>query len=235
MVADTVKAAKSYRYKPLDRLGQFTALFLALAGLGGALVALAMVYQFVFLAQVQTGGFDVDIDIGQAADVNDRIVLVASIVHVVLFFVSGALFLFWVYRAAANIHAFNRSAMSITPGWAVGWNFVPIASLWKPYQAVKQIWQSSQNIGYPESVPVPGRFVWWWGFWIATNIIGGVADRVTENGVEDGDVGMMKIGTGLTLADSVFFMAACFLLYRIVRDVNGFQQTLASNTAAVFE
>jgi hypothetical protein len=213
MTADTIKTAKSYLYRPLDRLGQLTTLFLALAGLGGALVALAMVYQLVFLGRVQTGGFDVDVDIEQAADFNDQIVLVASIIHLFLFFVSGAFFLFWVYRAAANIHAFNPSAMSITPGWAVGWNFVPIASLWKPYQAVKQIWQSSQNISYPDSIRVPERFGWWWGFWLATNFVGGVADRTMESGIENEDIGVMKAGTGLGLADSIFFIMACFLLY----------------------
>jgi hypothetical protein len=235
MVADDIPVEKSYRYKPLDRLGRFTAVFLMIAGFSGLLVGGAMIYQFAFLQKVEIGGFGADEDIGLAADFNDRLVLVASVAHVLSLFISGIMFLVWIYRAAANIHAFRSAAMEITPGWAVGWNFIPIASLWKPYQAVKQVWQASHDLSYPETVRIPGYFGWWWGFWIATNILGGIAERISESGIEDGDFGMMKLGTSLTLLDAILFAAACFLLYRIVREITQFQRMLGSGTAAVFE
>jgi heme/copper-type cytochrome/quinol oxidase subunit 2 len=235
MAADDVPVEKTYRYKLLVGLGRFAALFLVLAGFSGLLIVAAMVYQLVFLQKAENGGFGVDDDIDLAAEFNDQLVLVASVIYLIFLFISSVLFLVWVYRAAANIHSCRSAAMSITPGWAVGWNFIPIASLWKPYQAIKQIWQASQDLGHPDNVRVPGYFGWWWGCWIASNIVGGFSRQISEKGIEDGDIGMMKLGSALTMFDSVLFAVACFLLYRIVRDVTRFQRMLGSGTAAVFE
>ena len=52
------------------------------------------------------------------------------------------LFCLFMPRANRNARAFG-SSMSISPGWAAGWFFVPIANLWMPYQAMKEIWQGS--------------------------------------------------------------------------------------------
>ena len=235
MTADDVSVEKTYRYKLLDGLGRFAGLFMVLAGFGALLIAGAMVYQLVFLQKVENGGFGVDDDIDVAAEFNDQIVLMVSVTYLIFMFVSSVLFLAWVYRAAANIHSCRSAAMSITPGWAVGWNFIPIASLWKPYQAIKQIWQASQDLGNPDSVRVPGYFGWWWGCWVASNIVGGFSRRIGEKGAEDGDIGMMKLGSALSIFDSALFAVACFLLYRIVRDVTRFQRMLGSGTAVVFE
>ena len=36
---------------------------------------------------------------------------------------------------------------SFTPGWSVGWFFVPIMNPWKPFQAMREIWQASAEPG----------------------------------------------------------------------------------------
>lgn len=54
-------------------------------------------------------------------------------------------FMMWTFRAAHNLRALGALALKTTPGWAVGWYFVPIANLWKPYQAGIEIWQASQS------------------------------------------------------------------------------------------
>jgi hypothetical protein len=44
----------------------------------------------------------------------------------------------WIYRANANAHALGGD-LSVSPGWAVGWFFVPIACLFKPYLAMRRL------------------------------------------------------------------------------------------------
>ena len=61
----------------------------------------------------------------------------------------------WQHRAHANLWAFARSGLRFTPGWAVGWWFVPIASLWKPFEAVRELWKASD----PGSDPLSWRSV----------------------------------------------------------------------------
>ena len=77
----------------------------------------------------------------------------------------------WIYRANANAHSFS-DYMSISPGGAVGWYFVPIANLFKPFQAMKETWLASHYSGNWHSEPVPSSVNWWWGLWLATNMLG---------------------------------------------------------------
>jgi len=124
--------------------------------------------------------------------------------------------------------------MEITPGWAVGWNFIPIATLWKPYQAIRQIWQASHNLQAPESVPVPNLFVWWWTFWIITQFINpSWEDDVSV--LDGGEIGEAQSDTIWSIAEFVTVAAACYFLFRIIREINRVQKTMASNTASVFE
>ena len=53
------------------------------------------------------------------------------------------LYCVWVYRANKNARALGALGMKHTPGWCVGWFFVPIANLFMPYQAVREIYQAS--------------------------------------------------------------------------------------------
>ena len=52
------------------------------------------------------------------------------------------LFCLFMPRANRNARAFG-APMSNSPGWAAGWFFVPVAFWWKPYYAMKEIWQGS--------------------------------------------------------------------------------------------
>ena len=75
----------------------------------------------------------------------------------------------WIWRASTNAHAL-ATGMSITPGWAVGWFFMPVASLFKPFEAMRECWQVSHDPNQWPLLPVPALLRWWWGCWIASNI-----------------------------------------------------------------
>ena len=64
------------------------------------------------------------------------------------------------------VHALGSPGLRFTPGWAVGWYFVPIANLWKPYQAMKEIWRASKNPGNWQAETTSGFLGWWWFWWI---------------------------------------------------------------------
>jgi Domain of unknown function (DUF4328) len=100
-----------------------------------------------------------------------------------LFIPTAILFLRWVYVAAKNarilgtrnLRLFEHSfELAFTPGWSVGWYFVPLFNLWKPYQAVKWIWKASRNpadAGDKKSKILP----LWWTFWLLSNLLSLVA------------------------------------------------------------
>lgn len=85
----------------------------------------------------------------------------------------------WTYRANANVRALGAKGMRFTPGWAVGWYFIPILWLWKPYQAMKEIWKASSNPSDWGDASVPSLLPWWWFFWICTGILGHASLRIS--------------------------------------------------------
>lgn len=90
--------------------------------------------------------------------------------------------------------------MGFTPGWAVGWYFVPIAWFWKPYQAMREIWQASVNPTSWREQPVTAALHWWWTLWIVPlwglSIVGWALGRnLDEAGVET-----VEAATGLVAA-----------------------------------
>ncbi len=91
----------------------------------------------------------------------DELLLVLTLVLVI----TAILVLMWTHRANFNAHQLGVADMRFTPGWAVGWYFIPIAWFWKPYQVMREIWQAS---GSPASWEQEGRssLAWWWGLWI---------------------------------------------------------------------
>src|SRR5207237_10475885 len=50
----------------------------------------------------------------------------------------------WIYRTNANAHSFSTD-MTITPGWSVGWFFIPFANLVMPYRGVQETWRESHE------------------------------------------------------------------------------------------
>jgi Domain of unknown function (DUF4328) len=61
--------------------------------------------------------------------------MTVSLVFAVVFFS------IFIHRAASNVRALGRYGMEYTPGWCVGWFFVPFANLYRPYRAVAEVFR----------------------------------------------------------------------------------------------
>jgi uncharacterized BrkB/YihY/UPF0761 family membrane protein len=62
--------------------------------------------------------------------------IVLVIAYVIVFFM-------WIYQANKNLRSLRAAGLRFTPGWAVGWFFIPIMNLFRPYQVVSEIWKAS--------------------------------------------------------------------------------------------
>jgi hypothetical protein len=88
---------------------------------------------------------------------------------------SLVLFCFWLHRAYRNLPALGSRHARFTPGWAVGYFFVPLVVLVRGVQVMRDLWIESQPL--PDDgadatermlrrrAPLVG---WWWGLWLAT-------------------------------------------------------------------
>jgi hypothetical protein len=103
----------------------------------------------------------------------------------------------WMYDAAQNLRTFGHEGLTFTPGWAVGWWFVPFANLVKPMHALAEIWRASNPASIGEGPqawrslgPAPTLFGQWWAAWIAGNIVSNVSSKIHEPSVS-GAVGLL--------------------------------------------
>jgi hypothetical protein len=93
-----------------------------------------------------------------------------AIVRFVIFVLTAICFLCWIYRANKNARQLGATDMRFTPGWAVGWFFVPFANWWKPYGAMKEIWQASVDPASWQTIPRPEILPWWWACFVIGRI-----------------------------------------------------------------
>lgn len=118
----------------------------------------------------------------------------------------------WIYRAAANMHAIRGSGMTTSPGWAVGWYFIPIANFWKPYQAMREIHGASAGRQPRQAAAATPVLRLWWLLWLSGFLvpwlIGTYADMTARQGnvaggwllTNTGQVAGSLIGIPLNLA-----------------------------------
>lgn len=111
----------------------------------------------------------------QMVDSNDLREQIIAVIYMIVFYISGFTFIQWFRRAYYNLNI--RKKCQYTEGWAAGAWIVPIISLYRPYQIMKEMWEGSiknlksrtdQFIG-KESAVFIGI---WWVLWIVLNYIG---------------------------------------------------------------
>lgn len=98
---------------------------------------------------------------------------------------TAILFLIWIHRVYKNLRSLDARNLEFSPGWAVGWFFIPIANLFVPYRVVKEIWvKSDPGIDKPVETwqrnDTPALLPLWWGFWIVSTFAGRIADNLLD-------------------------------------------------------
>ncbi len=108
----------------------------------------------------------------EQAEANDTRQQIVGWLDLVAFVVTGITFLKWIYRANTNCHGFRAQGMKFSPGWSIGWYFIPIASLWKPFQAMEEIWKVSINPLNWQNEQGSPLLAWWWVLWLISGFLG---------------------------------------------------------------
>jgi heme exporter protein D len=151
-------------YRPAATLVRWvTFLYVTRAAILAA-VALLNVYQIALLDVFQAGG-TVPLALAESQDLWQRVL---AGIEMSVDLPPVILFMMWVYRASKNARALGAEGMEYTPGWSVGWFFVPVASLIMPYLALKELWKASSPtpVGTWRQVGVSSLLPVWWTVWI---------------------------------------------------------------------
>lgn len=88
------------------------------------------------------------------------------------YFLSIFAVLTWVYMAHANLHRAKLTGLNYSPGWATFSFLVPIANLFVPYKAMREL--ANRSAGEPEDfveAEVP-EVQAWWSPWLGSIFLG---------------------------------------------------------------
>ena len=156
---------------------------------------------------------------GEASDQRQQIV---GIVYLIVFVISGFLILRWIHRANYNARQLGAENMKFTPGWAIGYYFIPILTLWKPYQAMKEIWKASKNPSDWESQETSGILPMWWTLWLISNFLGQAVFRLSMRAEEFQELMNLNI---ITQISNVLDIPLALVLLAIVNRIHNTQKS----------
>lgn len=159
--------------------------------------------------------WNIELGDGDSLNVGLGLTGLVGILRIPVYIATVVFFLIWEYRAVSNLSALKAQHLEFTPGWAVGWWFIPFANLVKPFQAMRELYNESDpdfdpNLGFlSSSLSSPVSMGFWWACWIISNILNNITSKVDETAA-------FPI---LLIFSSVFEIIAGGLLIKIILDI----------------
>jgi len=101
-------------------------------------------------------------DAGRAANSIGGLAGLAGIAAIVLW-------LCWQHRGQANLTALGAANVRYTPGWAVGWWFIPVACWAMPFRTMQELWKASdpsRGAADWKDQPTGALLIAWWAMWL---------------------------------------------------------------------
>jgi len=144
--------------------------------------------------------------------------IVGGLSYFVLFILLVVFYLRWQHQAHKNLYALGKYPR-FTPGWGVGWWFIPIVQLWKPYQNLKDVGIQSDSTGRGFE-PLP----WYWFCWIASMIVSSIANNFEDE---------PTVAAMIDLCALALEIGAAWLLTRYIQFVVEKQPALLSGAQSV--
>ena len=165
------------------------------------------------------------IDLTTPTDAGALVFAVIGGGYTLAFVVSVVMVSMWIYRAHGHLRDADMQGLEFTPGWAVGWYFIPFANLIKPFQAMRELWNASLGNSHSFSEPASDQVKWWWGTWIVGNIVSNISTRMSLAGDPD----LLFASALLGAFSSVAIIACAWLLIGLIRDIsNGLDSGFAA-------
>jgi uncharacterized protein DUF4328 len=171
-------APRTYVREPIVQLGKLLVALLAIAGL----VSVIQAFQ---LLGARGHASDIVIVTGPGAAYRTQGVVgsqpfagLASAITLA----AGIVWLVWQHRGHANLRARGVQNLRFTPGWAVGWWFVPFANLVMPYLTMRELWDNAGMTKTAErGVPRRRPLVVWWFVYLASLLVtlGGIGALIS--------------------------------------------------------
>jgi len=178
---------------------------------------------------LQAGQLASQEDLEAAGAANDFRQFIVGVAQFAVFAISAVLSLRWIYRANLNAWRLGAEGMQYSPGWAIGYFFIPILNLWKPYQAFKEIWRASANPKHWKSVTATALLPAWWTLLLVSGYLSQAALRI---GVRAEDLPTSMLANVLSLASDVAEIPLDVVFILLIRQVYRMQMERSTGGSA---
>lgn len=175
----------AYRFEDPRPLGAFVMLVAA----AGSLLRLALAGGEFYLADLIRGLLRHDPAARSAFLAHRQLLVTASHsmdrINIGLALVGIILFCFWMHRVSANIRALGAQSLEFTPGWAVGYMFIPFVNLVMTYRAMREVWMTSHDPGERTARASPLPVLAWWLIYLGAGFLGMIANAFLADSTHD--------------------------------------------------
>ena len=174
------------------------------------------ILQYELLVDFKQGIYTSPEFVQAAAASNDARQRLVGVLQGILYLVTAFFFLKWIYRANYNARQVSMGTMKFTPGWAIGWYFIPVGNLWKPYQAMKEIYAVSKNPSNGQNRPFDQILSWWWLSFVVSNGLASASLRLMAKATEIEElINATLVSVGSDIASIILAFIAIALIKRI--------------------
>lgn len=165
----------------------------------------------------------------------DLFIIAVTLGQLVLFWVCAILISRITCRAMKNLYTVGSDIAEMSPGWSVGWYFVPIASLFKPAEGMSQIMHGTRK-AVGEKPFVATAISLWWTFWLLTNISASIAGQIVRFSGDTIDPMTQITAFSFDVASALFGILSAWALMRVLRPIVEKQELLKhGGVAHVFD
>jgi len=146
-----------------------------------------------------------------------------TILQLVLSGVFVLTYFFWKYRVNANTWAMGARGMKITPGWAVGWYFVPFMNLARPYQAMQEIWKASTSPSDWQRQPASSLVGFWWFFYLTSAFFTNFVSRYTDSALKSNDLNQLLSAVNFMIYAEFYDFVPLTLITLVILRISNMQ------------
>jgi Domain of unknown function (DUF4328) len=191
--------------------------------IGVAVTCVALVDDVVEFVEVQIGHVTPD-----QLTSSDPIQGVIGLLQTGLGVVTAITFLKWVYRAYKNVQGFGAEGLRFSPGWAIGYYFIPILSLIRPVQVMSEIWRASYD---PRNWP-RSRGSWliatWWSLFL---LYSGVTQVSLQLGMQASTNDQWTLAAVFAILGDFFSLPLSIIVLRLVTEIYKRQKDLVEGAS----
>ena len=158
-----------------------------------------------------------------AAEANDSRQAIIGGIYFLVFVATAIVFLKWIYRANLNCRGFGATDMRFTPGWSIGYYFIPFLNLVRPYQAMKEIWKVSTNPLNWKDQAASALLGWWWALWLTSGIFGQLSFRMSMKVTSPSS---LEAATAMAIASGLADIPLCIVAIALINAIYQKQRNL---------